>query len=113
MSAIIKLLRPHQYIKNLFVFAPILFAFSFTSDNLINTLIAFTLFSLIASSVYVLNDLMDIEEDKVHPKKKFRPTASGDVSTKTAKYLFIGLSSISLLAASIFNFELFLVLVVI
>ena len=111
MKAIIKLLRPHQYVKNLFIFAPILFAFSFTTVNFINTLVAFVLFSLIASSVYILNDLMDIQEDKAHPKKKFRPIASGEVSTKTAKYLFITLSSLSLILAFLFSVKLFSVLV--
>ncbi len=110
MKAIIKLLRPHQYVKNLFVFAPLIFAFSFTTPNIINSLVVFILFSLIASSIYVLNDLMDIQEDRAHPTKKFRPIASGEVSTKTAKYLFISLSSFSLLLAAIFNFNLFLVL---
>ncbi len=110
MKAIIKLLRPHQYVKNLFIFAPILFAFNFNAINFTNTLIAFVLFSLIASSIYILNDLMDIQEDRAHPKKKFRPIASGEVSTKVAKYLFIALSSISLSLAFSFSAELFYVL---
>ncbi|MCT7484798.1 UbiA family prenyltransferase [Aliarcobacter cryaerophilus] len=74
-----KLLRIHQYIKNIFVFAPFFFSFHFELNNLINLTIVFVLFSLLASSIYVLNDYMDIEEDKQHPKKRFRPLASGKV----------------------------------
>lgn len=62
-----QLLRPHQYVKNLFVFAPLLFSFHFTSTQLVDTFVAFVLFCLIASSIYVLNNIMDIEEDKKHP----------------------------------------------
>jgi len=110
MSNIIKLLRPHQYIKNLFVFAPLLFTFHFIANDIINTVIVFVLFSLLASSIYVLNDYMDIEEDKQHPKKKFRPLASGRVSKNTGKILIIILSTISLLSAYLFNIQLFTVL---
>ena len=112
MKAIIKLLRPHQYVKNIFVFAPLLFAFSFSVDNFTNTIIAFILFSFIASSVYVLNDLMDINEDKKHPTKKFRPLASGEVSIQSAKLLFVSLSSFSLFVAFLFNMQLFFVLLI-
>jgi decaprenyl-phosphate phosphoribosyltransferase len=110
MINIIKLLRPHQYIKNLFVFAPLLFSFHFSTDNISNTFIAFILFSLIASSIYVINDLMDIEEDKQHPKKKFRPLASGKVSKKTALVLIFVLSLFSLVGAFFINTNFFYVL---
>lgn len=112
MKNIIKLLRPHQYIKNLFVFAPLFFSFNFVLDDVINTFIVFILFSLIASSIYVLNDYMDIEEDKQHPKKKFRPLASGKVSKNSAKILFLLLSVISLISAYFLNTNLFLVLII-
>ena len=112
MKNIIKLLRPHQYIKNLFVFAPLFFSFSFIEKDIINTTIVFVLFSLIASSIYVLNDYMDIEEDKQHPKKKYRPLASGRVGKNTAKILIVLLSSASLISAYLINVNLFVVLVV-
>jgi 4-hydroxybenzoate polyprenyltransferase len=107
---IIKLLRPHQYIKNLFVFAPLLFSFNFELDNCIGTFLAFILFSIIASSVYILNDLFDIEADRKHPVKKFRPLALGVVSKNTARTLIIVLSSISLIAALFINYNLLFVL---
>lgn len=107
-----KLLRVHQYIKNLFIFAPLFFSFNFTSNSLTNVSIAFILFSLIASSIYVLNDLMDIEEDKQHPIKKFRPLASGKVSKSTAKMMIVSLSGFSLIASYLFSPSLFTVLVI-
>lgn len=110
MKEIITLLRPHQYIKNLFIFAPLLFSFSFDNGSIISSIIAFIFFSLIASSIYVFNDLMDIEEDRQHPKKSFRPLASGKVSKSTAKILIVSLSIISLLGSFFVSQELFLVL---
>ena len=103
---IFKLLRIHQYIKNLFIFAPLFFTFSFTMDKFISVSIAFILFSIIASSIYVFNDLMDIEEDKKHPSKRFRPLASGKVSKQNAKILIISLSTISLISAYVLNIQL-------
>lgn len=110
MKNIIKLLRPHQYIKNIFVFAPLFFSFTFITTDIINTSIVFVLFSLIASSIYVLNDYMDIEEDKQHPKKKYRPLASGKLNKNTAKLLIVILSSVSLISAYFINKDLFIVL---
>lgn len=107
---IIKLLRIRQYIKNLFIFAPILFAFDTDITHLTNSLIAFILFSLIASSIYILNDYIDIEEDQKHPTKQFRPLASGTVDTKTALLLALTLSATSLILSALFNMQLFIVL---
>ena len=68
---ILTLMRPHQYIKNVFIFLPIFFAQKITALWLLsNTLIGFVAFSLTASAVYILNDYKDIEVDKCHPKKK-------------------------------------------
>lgn len=111
MSEIIKLFRVHQYIKNLFIFLPLLFSFSFsdTQEN-INVLITFLLFSLLASSVYIFNDLFDINEDRAHPTKRNRPLASGSVSKGTAIWLMLILSVTSLGISLLFNIELFAVL---
>ncbi|CAI6148819.1 MAG: Decaprenyl-phosphate phosphoribosyltransferase [uncultured Sulfurimonas sp.] len=111
MNNLITLLRPHQYVKNLFVFAPLIFAFNFNQESVFNATIAFILFSLLASSIYVLNDFMDIEEDKKHPTKKNRPLASGAISLTSANFLFLGLSSSTLIVTYIFSHELFAVLV--
>ncbi len=85
ISALIKLMRPHQYIKNLFIFLPIFFALKITqTDLLLDALLAFIAFSLAASAIYTLNDFRDIEDDKDHPKKKNRPLASGAISKSQA-----------------------------
>lgn len=113
MVEIFKLFRVHQYIKNLFIFMPLLFSFSYMDahDN-IYTLITFVLFSLLASSVYIFNDLMDINEDRAHPTKKYRPIASGAVSTKRAKSLILVLSLTSLSLSLVLSFKLFIVLLI-
>jgi len=90
MKNIIILLRPHQWIKNFFIFAPLFFTFNFQSEVITTVVIGFALFSLAASSIYILNDYHDITEDQAHPTKKNRPLASGVVSKSTA----IGLMSV-------------------
>ena len=85
LKSILMLIRPHQYVKNFFIFLPIFFALEINNvDLLFNTFVAFLSFSLSASAIYVLNDYHDIEEDRLHPKKKNRPLASGAISKKQA-----------------------------
>lgn len=89
---VLYMLRPHQYLKNLFIFAPVLFAARVTEAQLLLTsLAAFACFSLTASGVYVFNDLRDREADREHPKKRNRPIASGAVSPGLAAGLTAGL----------------------
>lgn len=92
MENIIQLMRPHQYVKNLFIFLPIFFAGNITNIELFfNIVIAFIAFSFCASAVYILNDYLDIEEDKAHPIKKHRALASDNISKKTAILLMSAL----------------------
>lgn len=105
MKSIFILIRPHQWIKNFFLFAPLFFSFSFTSDKIIIVCLGFLLFSLAASSIYVLNDYHDIEEDKAHPTKRNRPLASGKVSKSSAKVLIFGLMSLSLYGSFALSIE--------
>ena len=85
MNDIIKLMRPHQYIKNIFIFIPLFFAMKITDTHLLSqTLMAFIAFSLTASAIYILNDYHDIAEDRLHPAKRYRPLASGAVSKSKA-----------------------------
>ena len=80
---VVKLMRPHQYLKNLFIFLPLFFALKVTDTSLLfYALVAFIAFSLTASAVYILNDYRDIDEDRLHPTKKSRPLASGTISKK-------------------------------
>ena len=85
LASIIKLMRLHQYIKNLFIFLPLFFAMKIADTGLLsNAFIAFIAFSLTDSAIYTLNDYHDIEEDRRHPKKKDRPLASGAISKSQA-----------------------------
>ena len=88
MHPLIKLLRPHQWIKNGFVFVGLLFGHAWHDPATVNmALAAFAAFCLLASSVYVMNDLADREQDRLHPDKRHRPLASGTVSTPAAVML--------------------------
>ena len=79
----LKALRPHQWMKNLLIFVPLLAAHKLgNSTVLLNGLLAFVCFAFCASSGYVLNDLMDIEDDRHHKTKRKRPFASGALSIK-------------------------------
>lgn len=91
ISSIVKLIRPYQWVKNIFLFAPLFFSFSFDIENITNVAIGFMIFCLISSSIYVLNDYHDIEEDRYHPTKKDRPFASGEVSKKYGVFIIISL----------------------
>lgn len=80
ISAYIKLLRPHQYLKNFFILSPLFFAFKFRDTELLGRVGLVTIcFCLVASAIYILNDYFDIEADRHHPVKKDRPMASGAV----------------------------------
>jgi len=82
---LVRLARPKQWIKNFFVFAPLLFSRNiFHLEQLIPAVEAFFIFCLTSSAVYVINDIFDAESDRVHPKKKYRPIASGEISVRTA-----------------------------
>lgn len=82
---IIKIMRPKQWLKNGFVFVPAFFAGSITDvHDILASVITFLAFSLAASSVYCLNDIIDVEADRRHPVKCFRPIASGAVTVSGA-----------------------------
>ncbi|MGE5429618.1 MAG: decaprenyl-phosphate phosphoribosyltransferase [Syntrophomonadaceae bacterium] len=85
VSNYLKLLRVTQWIKNLFVFVPLLFSKNlFNANYFLLVLLAFLAFCLTSSAVYVMNDLFDVESDRLHPRKKTRPIASGQISEKSA-----------------------------
>ena len=73
----LRALRPHQWLKNLLVFVPVLAAHQLTAPALGQSVLAFVVFCLVASSVYLLNDLLDLSADRAHPRKRRRPLASG------------------------------------
>src|ERR1043166_2371281 len=83
--ALIKGLRLKQATKNLFVFAALLFSGQvFNPAKSLPVLLAFLLFTVVAGSIYLLNDLLDVEQDRLHPEKKKRPIASGELPVSLA-----------------------------
>jgi 4-hydroxybenzoate polyprenyltransferase len=106
MKPFIKLLRVHQWIKNLFVFLPLFFAGEFLNvEGLIGAFFAFIAFSLTSSIIYILNDYKDMEKDKLHPVKKNRPLANGSISKETGLLLIVPLAA-AIIFLAIFNFSL-------
>lgn len=87
----IKLLRVRQYVKNALVFVPLLTSHRFTLEAIVSSALAFVAFSFCASAVYILNDLVDLQADRHHPKKKSRPLASGALPIWPAAALSLGL----------------------
>ena len=86
----IRLIRPHQWLKNLFVFLPLFFSGNMTNwSMLLATIYAAMSFAFISSSIYCLNDIIDVETDKQHPEKRNRPIAKGSVSLQEAYTLMI------------------------
>ena len=108
----LELARPLHAIKSLIVFAPLFFTFEINIDLYLITLVAFTLFYLASSTIYVFNDIIDLEKDKLHHLKMNRPIASGRVTTKEAKYLLITLLIITTFISFLFNEELFFILLI-
>lgn len=85
MKSFYQLLRVKQYVKNVLIFFPLFFSLKiFYFDKVILALIAFVIFSLTASSIYIVNDVLDFEQDKNHPIKSLRPIASGKIKSNYA-----------------------------
>jgi len=86
LSALLKTMRPRQWPKNIFIFAALVFDKQLLiRDSFLRTLSGFALFCLISSSVYIFNDLTDVEADRKHPDKKHRPIASGKLPVGVAR----------------------------
>ncbi|GAB4259869.1 decaprenyl-phosphate phosphoribosyltransferase [Thermincola ferriacetica] len=99
---LLKTMRPKQWTKNLIIFAGIIFARKiFTDGYLLKTLYAFLDFCILSGSVYIINDLVDIEKDKAHPQKRNRPLASGQLSAPLAT-VFVILSTVLSLGSAFF-----------
>lgn len=90
MIKYLKLLRVEQWVKNLFVFTALFFSGKISETDLfIKSIFAFIVFSLTASTIYIINDYSDIESDRKHPEKKNRPLASGAISKFSAKIFLV------------------------
>ncbi len=86
LKGLLRAMRPHQWVKNLFVVAPLVFAKGLLDTAMVSRVaLAAGLFSLAASTIYLINDLADIESDRKHPLKRFRPIPSGEVPLPLAR----------------------------
>lgn len=100
LAPVLRLMRPHQWTKNVLVFGALLFAGELIHpDPLVKSLLAFVALCLLSSATYVLNDLRDVERDRAHPTKRRRPIASGEVTPPVAWGLAVVLGSAGLIVA--------------
>jgi 4-hydroxybenzoate polyprenyltransferase/phosphoserine phosphatase len=107
----IKAARLHQWVKNVLIFLPGLLAHSiFRADVFINSALAFVAYGLCASSVYLVNDLLDLESDRRHPRKRNRPFASGILSARSGLIVAVFLSAGAIAIASLVGLRFFNVL---
>jgi len=113
LRAAIKTGRPKEWIKNVFVFAGLLFSGKFDqSHEVLLSVLTFFSFCLISSAGYFVNDLIDVELDRKHPKKRFRPLAAGELSVGTAKLIAPALAVVAIaLAFATVNWEVGLMVV--
>lgn len=104
-----KTARPHQWCKNLIVFAPVLFAQKIHQvPALLATTECFVVFCLIASATYFLNDTVDRDADKLHPHKRSRPLACGIMTRKQALIMFLALNSLGIVLSYVIRPSLLL-----
>ena len=100
VAGVVRTVRPHQWVKNVFVLAPVVFAKEIFDVALLGRAsAAFAVFCLLAGAVYTMNDLGDVEADRQHPVKRHRPIASGRVPVAWARVMVYALVGLSLLGA--------------
>ena len=113
MKNFISLIRPHHYVKNIFVLLPLFFGGQITNNSqILNGAIAFFAFSVSASAIYIFNDYMDIKNDRKHPKKKYRPLASGSISKSNGLYLMIILLTVGIFSIAYVSTGSLIILIV-
>jgi decaprenyl-phosphate phosphoribosyltransferase len=104
-QAYLKLMRPKHYLKNVLIFVPLVFSgLLFTDDYLLRSIFSFLAFSMVASAVYIFNDIVDKDYDKKHPTKKNRPIAAGKVSVRSAAILLVVLLGVATIFQSVAGF---------
>ena len=107
MLAVARSLRPQQWVKNVFVAAPLVFARHLTDRPYVwREAVAVLAFCLLSGAVYTFNDLLDVEADRAHPIKKSRPIASGALSERGAKVLSAVLATVALAGCFALHWEL-------
>jgi decaprenyl-phosphate phosphoribosyltransferase len=104
LSAVVKTARPRQWVKNLFVAAPVVFARHLGDGRAaLRALAAFGIFCALSSAVYFWNDVIDVEKDRAHPTKRFRPIPAGLLSLRAAQVISATLAAGGLACASILS----------
>ncbi len=93
---LLRAMRPHQWVKNVLLFTPMVAAHDFTVSNLLLVLMGIVAFSAAASSIYIVNDLLDLEADRLHATKRNRPFASGAVPISAGMAVAVGLAGTAL-----------------
>lgn len=113
IKAIVELMRPKQWIKNFFVFASIIFSGNFFNVDIFSAnILTFILFCFASSSIYILNDVVDIEKDRCHPDKQRRPLPSGRVSKKVAVTLDVFLvTAVIFFSVALLNIKVAIILI--
>src|SRR5438105_1075382 len=87
LRALVRTMRPHQWVKNLFVAAPVLFSKNLLyTPMLVRAAMAVVLFCLLSGAVYIINDIIDVEKDRAHARKRLRPIASGRLPVGMARH---------------------------
>jgi 4-hydroxybenzoate polyprenyltransferase len=105
VKAVIVAMRPQEWVKNLLVFAGLIFSAKFDEvDAILAATVTFAAFCMVASAGYLVNDAHDVEEDRQHPKKRFRPIAAGELGVRTAITMAVVLAIVGL-AGSTFLVE--------
>lgn len=107
----LKAIRPHQWLKNILVFLPMLAAHQYDAQTFFYSFLAFIAFSAVASSAYIFNDLLDLAADRAHPRKCNRPFASGAVPLSHGTWMGAGLLLAGVLVAALVNWMLLGVLI--
>lgn len=103
MKNYVKLVRVKHWIKNFLIFLPMVCSGLINRANLVISVLSFFSFSFLTSFVYIINDIKDIEKDKLHPQKRKRPLPSGSISKKTAIIIAIIMVTISIIINSLIN----------
>ena len=105
--AVLKAMRPHQWVKNVLLFLPMIAAHAFFLDTFLAVCLGIVSFSAAASCIYIVNDLLDIEADRLHAKKCKRPFAAGTVPIPIGMMVCAGLGVIALGVAALLSWQMF------
>ena len=108
----LRLIRAPHWIKNVFLFVPLVYSRKlFNADDLILSLLGFVAFNFASSIVYVLNDIIDKDRDRLHPKKRFRPIPAGEISVQNALFVLLGLGILVVLFSLKLNFHFQIIII--